>query len=256
MLDQNEYSVAEFQREKRAAENRLAEITVGDISTREVTVNGVTLYEDDLRMLAVIVEEQESLDRLLGLYMDGVSRSQLKDLFGFENTTRATYRLDKLENAGVIETDHAEDLPELPATGSAPVYVVPTERGLDLVDELGLVPILTRDRDSELVIDQLLDVTARMHDELILTNGRLAALMRELDKKVRRELYIEFDLREYDFREFGLYLGSLEEEPAFLQSRENDLLLGEMDSAQRELLLQKLLDEDVDADSDSDTDSG
>jgi hypothetical protein len=96
----------------------------------------------------------------------------------------------------------------------------------------------------ELVIDQLLSTVAEMHEEFLTVAGRQAAFMKEVHEKGD----IGMDLIQYDFREFGLKGTSLADEPEFLQSREQDLLLGEMDSAQRELLIQKLLDEDDDGD--------
>jgi hypothetical protein len=198
------------------------------------------LTKDDLRTLAIIVEEQESLDPMLGLYIDGVSRTVVREIMEIDGGS-AYYRFSNLVEAGLIEEHVADELPGDPTKGgSDPKYAVPTRRGKEIVENLELIPILTRDRDLELVVDQLLSVVANMHDNLIKTMGRQASLMKELDTR----LDVEFDLMQYDFTEFGLQLGSLEEEPAFLQSREHDLLLGEMDSMEREMVISKLLDED------------
>jgi hypothetical protein len=230
----------EFDRECLAAKNRLEDISVRDITTRKITERGESLTKDDLRTLAIIVEEQESLDPMLGLYIDGVSRTVVREIMEIDGGS-AYYRFSNLVEAGLIEEHVADELPGDPTKGgSDPKYAVPTRRGKEIVENLELIPILTRDRDMELVMDQLLSVVANMHDNLLTTMGRQASLMKELDTR----LDVEFDLMQYDFTEFGLQLGSLEEEPAFLQSREHDLLLGEMDSMEREVVISKLLDED------------
>jgi hypothetical protein len=236
-------SVSAFERECLAAKNRLGEIAVREISTEEITQNGKTLYADDLRVLAIVVEEQNSLDPTLGLYIDGVSRSTVREIMEYKNIQSVKHRFDNLEEAGLIEQPKADALPKMPKGGYSPRYAVPTRRGKEIVEELELLPILTRDRDLELVIDQLLSTVAKMHEDLILTTGRQAALLRELD-----HTDLDISMGEYDFTEYGLRLVSVAEDPAFLESREDDLLLGEMDAAQRELLIQKLLDEDEDGD--------
>lgn len=239
----DEYGVTQFDRERRAAKNRLGEISVGDITTREIEEGGQTLTTDDLRVLAIVVEEEQSLDPMLGLYIDGVSRNAISRVMDIARGSVA-YRFEKLRNAGLVEEYTADDLPKKPTKGSWPKYAVATARGKEIVDELELIPILTRDRDLELVVDQLLSTVAEMHEEFLTVAGRQAAFMKEVHEKGD----IGMDLIQYDFREFGLEGTSLADEPAFLQSRDQDLLLGEMDSAQRELLIQKLLDEDDDGD--------
>jgi len=231
----------EFDRECLAAKNRLEDISVGDITTRKITERGESLTKDDLRTLAIIVEEQESLDPMLGLYIDGVSRTVVREIMEMDSGS-AHYRFSNLVEAGLIEEHVADELPGDPTKGgSDPKYAVPTRRGKEIVENLELLPILTRDRDMELLMDQLLSVAAEMHDELIKTTGRQIAFLKELEKQIEE---FEFTPIGHDFSEYGLMATSLEEEPAFLQSREQDLLLGEMDSMEREVVISKLLDED------------
>lgn len=241
MARDDSYPVSEFERECRAAKNRLSDISVGEISTEEITEDGKTLFADDLRVLAIVVEEQDSLDPVLGLYIDGVSRGTVRDIMDYEHIQSAKHRFDNLEEAGLIEQPKADELPKMPKGGYSPRYAVPTRRGKEIIENLELIPILTRDRDMELVMDQLLSVTAKIHDEFVKTTGRQIALMKELEDQIDE---FEFTPVGHDFSEYGLMATSLEEEPAFLQSRDQDLLLGEMSSMEREVLISKLLDED------------
>ena len=249
------YDVGEFDRECRAAKNRLAELRVKDIMTHEATRNGTRLMKNDLRVLATIVEEEKSLDPVLGLYADGVSRSAVGDLMGYKNTGSTKNRFDKLKDANLIREHEASDLPKM-RHGANPKYAVATDVGRQMVENLGLVPIVTRDRDLEEQFDMLVADYRDLREAFIATVGRQALMMRMANAS-------DEDFSEFQFNvttdpvEFGenalgddlsseLSLG--EDEYAFGK------LIGEMDEAERELAIQELLNENTDEDADETTD--
>lgn len=239
---------SEFQRECLAATNRLARIDVRDITVREVSKRGVTLTTDDLRILAVLIEEEESLDPLLGLSIDGVSRSFIRDLFGYDHTQSAVHRFDKLEDAGVIERHKAEDLPKLPQGGCAPVYAVATPEGRQLADELSLLPILRQDRDLEQVVDRLVSIVSELYEAILVIGGQQGQLVKSLNESKLSEADLDFELLVdgSEAAEIGSRLYGLDMEPTFYDNTHDVNLLGEMDEMNQQMLIRMLLNEDGD----------
>ena len=233
---------AEFRRERRAAKNRLAKISVRDISVVDVSENGVQLKADDLRILAIIVEEETQLDPLLGLEVEGVSYRSISKLMDIENKGSVTYRVDKLVEAKLVDRQDVESLP-VETRGANPRRLVATSGGRRLVDELELIPILKRDRDFEKEFDLLVQDYLDLRQELIQTVGRQLLIVQELLQADERLDEFQFEF-EKDFISMGE--GAVSElEPSFSLGR-NDKpwkLLGEMDADERELMMQKLLDE-------------
>ena len=90
---------------------------------------------------------------LIRSIMDGVARSVVCDLMDVSSSI-GKYRFDKLENANLIEVREADSLPKS-SCGSNPTYAVSTEGGRRMVENMGLLPILTRDRDLEEQFDML-----------------------------------------------------------------------------------------------------
>ena len=236
---------SQFDRECRAAKNRLGEVRLQEITTREITHNGQTLRGADLRVLAIIVEEEHSLDPILGLAIDGVSRSAVGDLMGYDDNKRSGYRFEKLEEAGLIDQFKVDDLP-IQRTGIDPKYAVPTGAGRRVADELGLVPILTRDRDVEEEFDMLVSDHMKLREEFIRALGRQILLAQQLSDDEAD------DLGEFSFDAMGSDLMGLGESvlvdlPSELSLSDDEYafgkLLGEMDEAERELMMRELLDE-------------
>jgi DNA-binding Lrp family transcriptional regulator len=228
----------EFQQEKMAAKNRIKKITVRDVSMHSITRNGKKLAEGDLSMLGAIVEEEHKLDKQLGVYIDGVSRSHLADLLGYKDSGSARYRLKKLEEAGVIATQKADDLPEMPQGGAAPVYAMPTSSGRRVVDELDLLPVLMRDRDTEQVVDQLLAEIEVLHRTVLEVAGKQAQVVKSLDEQGLDFPHLSMDNSIQD----GLNTTDLEEEPLSAQSRADDVIMADMDAAEREMVISRLIE--------------
>ena len=239
------YDVSEFERECRAGKNRLAELCLREVSTREATRNGQTLTSGDLVALAIVVEEEQSLDSLLGLYIDGVSRSVVCELMDV-NRSSGKYRFDKLENANLIEVYEADSLP-VSSRGSDPTYAVATEVGRKMVDNMGLLPILTRDRDLEEQFDMLVSDYMKMREEFIRTLGRQVLLVQQLSDDEADDLgEFSFDAMGNDLIELGESM-TVADLPSRLSLSDDEYafgkLLGEMDEEERELMLRELLDE-------------
>jgi len=234
---------AEFRRERRAAKNRVAKISVRDIAVVDVNKHGVQLKADDLRILAIIIEEETQLDPLLGLEVEGVSYRAISNLMDIENKGSVTYRVDKLVEAKLVDRQDVESLP-VETRGANPKRLIATSGGRRLVDELELIPILKRDRDFEKEFDLLVRDYLDLRKEFILAVGRQVLIIRELIQADERldQFQFEFD-RDY----ISVGESSISElEPSFSLGGEDDepwKLLGEMDADERELMMQKLLDE-------------
>ena len=239
------YDVSEFERECRAGKNRLAELCLREVSTREATRNGQTLTSGDLVALAIVVEEEKSLDPLLGLYIDGVSRSVVCELMDV-NRSSGKYRFDKLENANLIEVHEADSLP-VSSRGSDPTYAVATEAGRMMVDDMGLLPILTRDRDLEEQFDMLVSDYMELRESHLRTLGRQALLVQQLSDDGADDLgEFSFDALGEDLVERGESV-LVVDLPGELSLSDDEYafgkLLGEMDGDARELMMRELLDE-------------
>ena len=249
------YDVGEFDRECRAAKNRLAELRVKNIATREATRNEKRLMQDDLRTLAIIVEEEKSLDPILGLYTDGVSRSAVGDLMGYKNTGSTKNRFDKLKDANLIREHEASDLPKM-RHGANPKYAVATDVGRQMVENLGLVPIVTRDRDLEEQFDMLVADYRELRKSYIKMFGRQMFLI----EKLNRASYLNnfhFNDDYEDLPKYGEHMLDVDL-TAGLSLADDEYsfgkLIGEMDEAERELAMRELLNEDRNEDADETTD--
>ena len=250
----SDYDAGEFERECRAGKNRLGELDVKDITTREVMKNGQKLMGDDIRVLAIIVEEEQSLDPQLGLYIDGVSKSAIRDLMDYE-VGSDSHRLDKLKEANLIEVHEADSLP-VSRTGLDPKYAVATDVGRRMVEDMGLVPIVTRDRDLEEQFDMLVADYRDLREAFIATVGRQALMMRMANTSDEDFPEFQFNVTtdpvEVGEKALGDDLSSElslgEDEYSFGK------LIGEMDEAERELAMRELLNENTDEDVDETTD--
>ena len=229
-------SVGAFQNEKRAARNRASMLVVRGVSVEGVMENGVQLGSGDLQTLGVIIEEEESLDTLLGLHTEGVSRGHLASIFDMERTG-VRYRLDKLEEAGLIERSRAEALPEMPKSGSAPVYAVPTDLGRRVVDEHELLPLLARDWDVEEVVDQVVGVVEEMHEKLLLTSGVQGEVLAALTD-LGRVVDVEID----EAISMGATNLDMSEEGPFGDDLDQEIITRDLDPVEQEMVIDRLLD--------------
>lgn len=248
-MSDNSERVQEFNRECSAAENRLAKIEVRDVSVVDVSEDGVTLNEDDLRVLAIIVEEEEQLDPLLGLEYDGVSYQAIMKLMGYENRGSAQYRVDKLVDAGMVERSVVDSLPVMPG-GVDPKYLMATSGGRRLVDGLGLLPVLVRERDIEQEFDLLMQDYLDLREDFILAVGRQGMMIREvLDADVGLD---EFEFA-FDVETERAAKGTMSNlDLSFSLRDEGSIdLLGEMDEVKREMLIDELLDDGSGTDEDT-----
>ena len=225
-----------FRRQKRAARRRVSQLVVRGVGSIEVVENGVRLDDEDLRILGVIIEEEESLDTLLGLDVEGVSRSHLASVFGY-NSDRVRYRLDKLEEAGMIEQSYAEALPETPKGGSAPAYVVPTALGRRVVGEYDVLPLLARDWDVEEVVDQLVGVVEEMHEKLLLTSGVQGEVLAALTD-LGRVVDVEID----EAISMGATNLDMSEEGPFGDDLDQEIIMRDLDPVEQEMVIDRLLD--------------
>lgn len=249
-IDPGDFDAGEYERRCRAAENRLSDVVVRDVVTRRVEKNGRELQADDIRVLAVIVSEQRSLDPQLGRVVDGVSRSAVKQLFGFDGSGATWYRFNKLEEALLIEQYEAS---WAHTDGAAPMYAVPTTAGRDLIESLGVLPVLTRDRELSRVVDSLIADYRDVREELIVTVGRQVDIVRTLDEI---DSVSEFTFGEDDFKELAETGVQIDMELS-LDSGAGGVgrLLEEMDEVEQERMIDRLLSgEDDDADGDGDED--
>lgn len=195
--------ISEFRRQKRAGKNRLSTVVAKEPPLPEYTVPaipGPDLYSEDIRVLAVVVEEEEKLDPLLGRHQKGVSRTAIRMICGYDRNEQVKHRLGKLEERALVKMDYAEDLPELPQSGHPPGYALPTTRGKRMiVENLELLPILKRERNTELVLAELNDKLSDIQKELELTTGRVMMLAAILSEQTTLEIDLsnEQELREY-----------------------------------------------------------
>ena len=243
--DVDDERVKEFDRECLAAKNRLVRVEVRDVAVREVMKRGVTLTNDDLRVLATVIEEEESLDPLLGLEVDGVSMSHIRELFGYADNNNVRYRFDKLEDAGMIERHKAEDLPKLPRGGCAPVYAVATSEARSLADELALLPILRREQDLEQVVDRLVSIVSELYEAILVIGGQQGQLVKSLNESKLSEANLDFELLVdgSEAAEIGSRLYGLDMEPTFYDNTHDVNLLSEMDEMNQQMLIRMLLAE-------------
>ena len=138
------------------------------------------MLPNQLRVLAIIVEEEKSLDPVLGLYIKAVSRSAVGDLMEYKNTGSTKNRFDKLKDANLIREHEASDLPKMPH-GANPKYAVATDVGRQMVEDMGLLPILTRDRDLEEQFDMLVADYRKLRKSYIKMFGRQMFLIDRLN---------------------------------------------------------------------------
>ena len=120
---------------------------------------------------------------LIRSIMDGVARSVVCDLMDVSRSS-GKYRFDKLENANLIEVREADSLPKS-SCGSNPTYAVSTEGGRRMVENMGLLPILTRDRDLEEKFDMLVADYRKVREAFIIFKENTCGFRRRMNPTPR-----------------------------------------------------------------------
>jgi hypothetical protein len=211
-----------------------------DISLREITHNGKTLYRDDLRVLAIIVEEMESPDPQLGTYIEGVSKSAVRDLMGYDNLASVKHRFDNLEDVNLVEQHKADDLPIMP-NGYNPTYAVPTSAGKLVIERIDALPILVREKDIEKKFDQLLADYVELRRQFLWNVGRIIHLSKVINE-CDDISELEVGYSDCHLLKIGTAVTEMSEEASFTTDDDRFELLAEMADGVRETKIEKLLD--------------
>lgn len=186
----------EFERHQQVAHNRLATIVAKEPELSQYCVTthpGPDLSAEDIRVLAVTVEMEDDPDPILGRQIRGVSRTAIRMVCGYDRNQQVKYRHDKLAKNGLIEMHKADNLPTSPSGSSkmSPGYAVATPTGeRTVVEDLELLPILRRDRNTEAALADINSLLQDVHSELMLTTGRVMELAHILSQQT--DLDIDF----------------------------------------------------------------
>lgn len=240
--DKMKNETRDFGQETMAAENRLEMITARTVPSVSAKVNDVEVSAEGLRVLAVIVEERDSLDPAVGSEVKGVSRTVIKQVMDFESTSNVKYWFEKLEDAGLIEQWQVDGLPE-EGRGSNPIVGRATERGRLLVEGQDLLPILQREYDLEELLMNWMGHYRDLYEKFAMSFGYTLKMRDELQRMTDMGL----DLGQPDeLEEFGYEVLEWDPEPEFLQVRDDDLLLGEMSPEEQQVMIDELTGDDGD----------
>jgi hypothetical protein len=198
---------SEFEYHQKAAKNHLATITAKEPQLTDYSKPsdpGPKLCSEDMRVLAATIEMEDQLDPQLGRCITGVSRTALRMVCGYDRNQQVKYRLDKLEDNRLVKTGKADDLP-ISSPGPAPGYAVATSSGRKtIIEDLELLPILRRERNTETALFEVNELLEDVHRELVLTTGRIMKLVNILSQQSELDIDLsdKEELRKYATQTF------------------------------------------------------
>jgi len=140
-------------------------------------VNEIKLAHEDLRILQYIVSQ------------DGVDAPEIRDAFGISSSSTTSHRLDKLENAGLIESEYQNS--SHPGRLS-PRLANPTQRAEQIVEDL---PNRPEDTPETLTVEERLERMERRFDTARMEIFSLQQHVQELEERLDSDGLV-FETRE------------------------------------------------------------